>query len=780
MKALLVQPPFVQLNSPYPAVHYLESFLRSRGAQARAVDHSIELFRAVFSREGIASAFEAARRLLGGAPPAGGGAADPAALPQLERYLSYEPLYLEWIDGLVAFLSGSDPAFAHRLAQAVELPRGARAEAYLEARGGRIAPHEARGLATAVLEDLGDLVSYALDPSFETVRYGERIAASAARFAPIRAALESSPLLRSAYGPLLAAEWEKAGAPPELLLVSIPFPGCLLGALACAGSARKAFGRRTRILLGGGYVSTELRGLVDGGIFDFCDYLCFDAGYGSIDSILEVESGAPVERLYKTMYRDEEGRVVAAGFAESDQASSADRPGPRTVCDQEDRLRAAEAKAIVSIAPDYASCSPSRYLQVVDSENPMHRLWSDAPWLKYGLARGCYWRRCSFCDTNLEYVSVFAPADIASLVAAADSASARTGLYGIHFVDEAMPMASLLAFARENGIRASTGKRPFHFWGNVRFDSSWTEDRCEYLAASGLVAVSGGIEIATEAGLEMTAKGFDLAGLARTLVAMKRSGLLVHAYLIYGFPGQSRKDIVESAEICRQLLASGLVDSAFWHRFVLTRHSRMYGQWREGRLLGRGRGPWPDLEPVEAPRDFAGNDLGFAGEARFDEFDAPLASTLESWMRGEGLEAGSRRGAERQLEEAGLGRGSDAPLAGREPAADLVERLISKAEAELGESRKGREGQARWVAGLPAARPLDGGRSRLAWTYRGESRELTLPRGAAAEAVRLLGGLAASPDGEPFARLATELSGGGIGLDPDSIDELRSAGLVVL
>jgi hypothetical protein len=265
----------------------------------------------------------------------------------------------------------------------------------------------------------------------------------------------------------------------------------------------------------------------------------------------------------------------------------------------------------------------------------------------------------------------------------------------------------------------------------------------------------------------MTDKGFDLAGLARTLVAMKRNGLLVHAYLIYGFPGQSRTDIVESAEICRQLMASGLVDSAFWHRFVLTRHSRMYGE-------------WPKLDPVDRPWDFASNDLGFSGEEKFDEFDGPLAATLESWMQGEGLERDARRGAERQLEKAGLKRRPrGSPDRPDEVPVGLVESLIAKAEAELDESRSGRAGQAHWLAGLPAARRLDGPRSRLAWTYRGEGRELVLAGAAATEAARVLAELAASSDGAPFAELESRLAGE-LSLGPESIDELRSSGLVVI
>jgi hypothetical protein len=775
MKALLVQPPFAQLNSPYPAVHYLEVFLRSRGIDASVQDHSIELYRALFSRQGMTPAFDAARRILGGEASALEAGTDAATISQLERYVSYEGLYLEWIDALVAFLSGGDPAFAHRLAQAVELPRGMRAEAFLDARGGRISSHEARGLATAILEDLGDLIAYALDPSFGTVRYGERIAASASRFSAIRSALDASPLLESTYKDILESEWKRVREAPDLLLVSVPFPGCLLGALVCARSGREAFGPRTRILLGGGYVSTELRGLRDGGIFDFCDYLCFDAGYGSIDAILEVEAGAPLERLYKTMFRDSDGRIVAAGFDAGDEAATEPDLRRTTACDARDRLARAEMKALVSIAPNYASVDFDLYVQAVDSDNPMHRLWSDSPWLKYGLARGCYWRRCSFCDTSLEYVSLFAAADVAALCAAADEASARTGLYGIHFVDEAMPMAGLLAFARANKARSLAGKRAFHFWGNVRFDSSWTEDACEFLAASGLVAVSGGIEIATEGGLEMTDKGFDLAGLVRTLVAMRRAGLLVHAYLIYGFPGQSRQDIVDSAEVCRQLFAAGLVDSAFWHRFVLTRHSKMYGEWLNGNR--------PGLEPVDRTWDFANNDLGFAGGEAFDEFDGPLAATLEAWMSGEGLERLAAGRAARQLEEAGLRRGRrDASDASR-PSADLVERLVARAEGELDSSRPRREGQAHWVAGMPVLRAVDGRRSRLTWTYRGEARELTLPREAAPSVASTISALARESEGRPYADLsailaailATELD-----MMPESLSELRTSGLVVV
>jgi hypothetical protein len=395
----------------------------------------------------------------------------------------------------------------------------------------------------------------------------------------------------------------------------------------------------------------------------------------------------------------------------------------------------------------------------------MHVLWSDSPWLKYRLAQGCYWRRCAFCDTELEYVSRFAPAEAAPLLAAAEAAAARTGLFGLHFVDEAMPMGSLLAFARANRARARAGGRPFHFWGNVRFDSSWTPDRCEYLAASGLVAVSGGIEIATEDGLEITDKGFDLAGLVRTLVAMRRAGLLVHAYLIYGFPGQSRADIVDSAEVCRQLFAAGLVDSAFWHRFVLTRHSRMYADWRSGRR--------PGLAPVERAWDFASNDLGFAGEDAYDEFDGPLATALESWMSGEGLE----RPAFAALEEAGLRGARRGSTASR----DIVESLIERAEASLDEGKceagsGGGQARAHWIAGAPLLVPGAEGEAALTWTYRGEAETLRAGRAVASRLAAAIETLAERAEGMALSDFAAEA---GIAPGGPEVARLRGAGLLL-
>ena len=588
------------------------------------LDHSIELAHAIFCRRGLQTVFTAAKVALKGRKHP-----DTETARRIKNYFDDEPLYEATIDSMMAFLSGKDPAFAHRIAVGAGMPSGMRSEAVF---GDGIGPDEARAFATATLNDLSDFITYALDPAFGVIRYAERLSQSAPAFAPIREAAQDGWIIKTLYRPLLrrlfeSTKLEASGTTGEndrvLLLLSIPFPGCLAGAIAAAQEARIAFGSRLTIVAGGGYVSTELRFLEEPSIFDVFDYLAYDAGFGALASILDVLAGGSRADLFHVRYRDESGKVIASGFNDEEPCHTIE-----TVSDSEPvafgSARSAgyanqERDDISQIHPNYAGLDYSRYLRLIDSPNPMQRLWNDTPWLKYRLAYGCYWRRCAFCDTQLDYIKRYMANDLDRLMSAALEAAERSGLYGIHFVDEAMPINMVRAFATRNAALA----RPFTFWGNVRFDKAWTDEACAFAAERGLVAVSGGIEIATKKGLEIVDKGFSIVDLVRTLASFKKTGILVHAYLIYGFPGQADQDIADSAEMSRVLLAESLVDSAFWHKFVLTRHSAMYAAWE--------RGEHPELDPLPPVSSFAVNDLAFKGERLSERWTIPLDNAMSAW-----------------------------------------------------------------------------------------------------------------------------------------------------
>ena len=776
MRFLLVQPPFVQLNAPYPAVHCLDRFLRDCGHETAVRDDSAGLYRRMMTAEGV-------RRILADAEEALSRrkAPDPETARQTARYLSYRDRWADWAEPLVRFLSGGDPSLAFRLSRVPDdLPQGRRAESFLEERDGLVRPEEAPALAVRLLDDLGDFIAYALDPGFGTVRYAERIASSRAEFGPVSEAADSGYLMREFYRPWLGKEFRAAAAgsaAPDFVLGTVPFPGCLVGALAAAREARSAFGPGVRIALGGGYVSTELRSLADGAIFGDVDFLCFDAGYGALASLIEgavaEHSGRPAPVPYRTARRGPDGGVEYCGLPPEESLRGASGPARNTPCPGETEFAALEEEALRSTFPDYRNADFSGCVRAPYSENPMHRIWSDAPWLKYQLAYGCYWHRCAFCDTRLDYVRHYLPSDAGALFAAARAARDRTGLSGIHFTDEALPLPGLLEFSRLNRAAGT----PFSFWGNVRFDRVWTTDRCALLAASGLAAVSGGIEIATDRGLAMTGKGFTFPELVRALGAFKRAGVLVHGYLIYGFPAQTPGDLVDSAEAVRQLFAAGLLDSAFWHRFVLTRHSEMYDRWLESRE--------PGLEPVDRAGSFASNDLEFRGSERWDPYDGPLDSLLADWMAGRGLDR----------PVGPLAPGGPGPSL----APDRVENL-ARAAAERpyeGEVLPARP-RVHWLAGLPAltrARRTAGGTGRepsagkgaesrslvrVEWFDRGEPAGIDLPRPEAERLAAAITDLARDPVGRPLPefRIRAAL---GEGPRSDSIlDSLRGEGLVIV
>lgn len=620
MNVLLVQPPFVQLNAPYPAVAYLRSFCTGRGHAVRSLDLSIELFRGLFSRAGLETAFAEARRRL----PDRIASFDGPTRRNVLRYLSNQDRYVESIDRITGLLSEGDDSYAQELASARRVPYGHRAEGFLAANGEAIRAEDAPLLASLIVEDLADFLSFVLDPRFSLVRYAESIASSQPDFAAVEEAVRESWILEACFRPLVRRTLSALPA-PDLVCVTVPFPGVLPGALAFCEEAKRIHGEGLPVAMGGGYVSTELRTLRDAGLFRYADYLCFDAGFGALASI-ESHLATGEEAFYRTIVRRGD-RLVAHGFDGTDLAFFRSEPLYETR-DPPNReiLERTDGEAVRGVFPDFADLDFSRYVRIVEGTNRMHALWSGAKWLKARLAHGCYWRRCAFCDTGLDYIARFAPSVPEDLFDHLLEQARRTGQHGVHFVDEAMPVPHLLRFAMANLRRG----RPLVFWGNARLGRRFTPDACSVLAEGGLLGVSVGLEVATERGLEATRKGLSLEEAVRALAALRGNGILAHAYLIYGWPGQAERDIVDSMETVRQLFLEGLLDSAFWHKFILTRHAPLYAEWKAGLH--------PGMRVVERDWRFGSNDLSFEGEERFSRYGAALDAALDAWMEGEELD----------------------------------------------------------------------------------------------------------------------------------------------
>jgi hypothetical protein len=283
--------------------------------------------------------------------------------------------------------------------------------------------------------------------------------------------------------------------------------------------------------------------------------------------------------------------------------------------------------------PTYAGLDLDRYLSLLEMLNPMHRLWSDGRWNKLTVAHGCYWKKCTFCDITLDYISRYDLASADVLVDRIEAMVAETGQSGFHFVDEAAPPAGLRALARRLIARGVV----ITWWTNIRFEKTFTPDLAELLARSGCVAVSGGLEVASNRLLGLIKKGVTVEQVARVTRAFTEAGIMVHAYLMYGFPTETTQETVDSLELVRQLFAAECLQSGFWHRFAATRHSPV-GESPE--LFGiRLLRPESGVGRAGVPT-FARNEVGFHDPTGtdHDRLGVGLRKALYNYMLGLGLE----------------------------------------------------------------------------------------------------------------------------------------------
>jgi radical SAM superfamily enzyme YgiQ (UPF0313 family) len=649
MRVLLLTPPMTQLNTPYPATAYLTGFLRAHaghlGVEVAQDDPALALFLRVFSRAGLTQVLALlagqgrargkARRRAGAAPPA-----------SVAHFLAHGPRYLETVDAVVRFLQGRDPGLALRIVGRQFLPEGPRWAA-LAAGGAGDADEQlgwafgalgvqdqAKYLASLYVDDLADVVRDGVDPRFELSRYAERLAASAPSFDPLAAALAAPPSLVDRFTDEIAVELVHRHR-PDLVGLTVPFPGNVYGAFRIA-RAVKAAAPGTRVVLGGGYVNTELRGLSDPRVFDHVDYITLDDGERPLLALLE-HLQAPDKPLFRTFVR-EGGRVVL-----KTDARLHDIPHAGTG------------------APTYDGLPLDRYVSLLEMLNPMHRLWSDGRWNKLTIAHGCYWKKCTFCDVGLDYIGRYQTAPADELVDRIVALSRETGQTGFHFVDEAAPPAGLRALAQ----RLIDRQVVITWWGNIRFEKTFTPELTGLLARSGCVAVSGGLEVASDRLLALMQKGVTVDQVARVTRAFTDAGVMVHAYLMYGFPTETEQETVDALERVRQLFAEGCIQSAYWHRFAATAHSPIG---LEPQRFGIRLRPPPAAT-------FARNDLEFDDPVGCDHdfLGEGLRKALYNYMHGLGLEADVRTwfGA-----RAGEGRRKPRRVPAAEVRPDLIRRAL--------------------------------------------------------------------------------------------------------
>lgn len=592
---LLLTPPFTQLNTPYPATAYLKGFLNTKDISAYQADLGIEVILKLFSTEGLTKMFAYAEN------------GERIDTENTLRIFSLSKIYIRLIDDVILFLQGKNPNLARQIAGGHLLPQASRFDQTddLEwAFGNMGIQDKAKHLATLFLEDIADFIKATVDENFGFSRYAERLGQSANSFDELYDQL-SAPLtyIDELTLPILKNKLEKIS--PRLVCFSVPFPGNLYSAFRCAQFIKTNY-PQIKIAMGGGFPNTELRSVTDVRVFEFFDYITLDDGELPIEllysNINNPTASNPDFNFYKRTLLLEKAEVLYNNFS-----LRKDYPQEKTG------------------TPDYSDLLLDQYISVIEIANPMHSLWSDGRWNKLTMAHGCYWGKCTFCDISLDYIGNYQPVAAKLLVDRMETIIKQTGENGFHFVDEAAPPALM----REVALEILRRNLTVSWWTNIRFEKSFNFDLCRLLQAAGCIAVSGGLEVASNRLLELIQKGVTVEQVAQVTRNFTEAGIMVHAYLMYAYPTQTIQETVNSLEMVRQLFELGVLQSGFWHQFALTAHSPVG-------MDPAAYGVVPELAEIT----FANNDVAFTDKTGIDhdQFSYGLKKSLFNYMHEIGFE----------------------------------------------------------------------------------------------------------------------------------------------
>ncbi|ESU26286.1 hypothetical protein FLJC2902T_27660 [Flavobacterium limnosediminis JC2902] len=583
---LLITPPFTQLNTPYPATAYLKGFLNTKNIDSFQMDLGIEVILELFSKQGLTGIFNYAETNQS------------EFSDNAQRIFSLQHEYIKTIDSVIAFLQGQNPTLARQICLDGFLPEASRFSQLDDmdwAFGTMGMQDKGKHLSTLYLEDLSDFIVECVDENFGFSRYAERLGRSANSFDELYDYLQTEPTyIDNITLKIIAERLQQVN--PKLICFSVPFPGNLYSAFRCAQYIKQHF-PEVKVAMGGGFPNTELRELKDVRVFEFFDYITLDDGE------------LPVELVYNTICNSGHAEFKRTFLLEDNQ-----------VVYKSNTLRHDYKQNDVG-TPDYTDLLLDKYISVIEIANPMHSLWSDGRWNKLTMAHGCYWGKCTFCDISLDYIKIYEPIAAKTLVDRMEELIVQTKHNGFHFVDEAAPPALM----REVALEILRRNLTVTWWTNIRFEKSFTADLCVLLKASGCIAVSGGLEVASDRLLELIKKGVTVEQVAQVTRNFTEAGVMVHAYLMYGYPTQTVQETVDSLEMVRQLFEVGTLQSGFWHQFAMTAHSPVG-------MFPEEFGVIPDMNEIT----FANNDIQFQDKTGIDhdKFSFGLKKSLFNYMHG--------------------------------------------------------------------------------------------------------------------------------------------------
>jgi len=177
-------------------------------------------------------------------------------------------------------------------------------------------------------------------------------------------------------------------------------------------------------------------------------------------------------------------------------------------------------------------------------------------------SRGCYWRRCTFCDHFASYAGSYKTQSISRCVAEIEHHAKTIGARHFTFVDE---MISAKRFQKIGDEILERGL-DIRYFALAKPTPDFTQEILDHMYKTGCRSIYWGMESGSERLLAMMDKGNTVESSSNTLNRANQAGIRNHLFIIVGFPSETREELEqtvafldEHAAVVDKVLASGYV-----------------------------------------------------------------------------------------------------------------------------------------------------------------------------------------------------------------------------
>ena len=345
--------------------------------------------------------------------------------------------------------------------------------------------------------------------------------------------------------------------PPPIIGFSVAFQNQIPTAFQCAAIVRKLL-PSAHITMGGACISIFFRELKNPDIFDLVDSIVLDDGERPLQTLCEMGRNGSLDlsAVPGILYR-EDGVIHHT-------------PAPAPI----DMEKAP--------APDYSLYDLDDYLV---ARTALH--------VPYRLAKGCQWQKCTFCRTDLPFCRDFQSADPEIMYQGLRQTIEQSGICKVIFSDESSDPATL-----EQVSKWLIRDRVDLEWQcHTRVSDQLTHDRCKLFRQAGCRHLALGIESMCDQTLRRMGKGIN-AGLVDSVLREISGAVPIHAYMIVGFPGETREEALRGFDQIKAYHEQGLIASYAYSIFTLSSGSAIHRNPAAFGLTGTLTEPECDL-PVD-------------------------------------------------------------------------------------------------------------------------------------------------------------------------------------